>query len=56
MATIADSEIEAMRRAAQLPGISKATLQTICAVNGLPRSGVKADLQKRILSRKCRIA
>lgn len=48
----AKAEVDALNRAAQLPSIPKAALQTICSVNGLSRSGNKADLQRRIIGRK----
>ncbi|KAH8910081.1 MIZ/SP-RING zinc finger protein [Coniochaeta sp. PMI_546] len=42
---------------AQTPGISKAQLQTICVVNGLAKTGNKADLQRRIVNliRECEL-
>ncbi|KAL1872781.1 hypothetical protein VTK73DRAFT_1331 [Phialemonium thermophilum] len=53
--TISRAEIDAMIRAAQVPNTPKVSLQNICSVNGLPRTGVKADLQRRItnLIREC---
>lgn len=46
------AEVAALSRVAQIPGISKAQLQTICVVNGLAKTGNKSDLQRRIVTRK----
>lgn len=44
------AEVAALSRVAQIPGISKAQLQTICVVNGLAKTGNKSDLQRRIVT------
>jgi len=46
------AEVQALVRTIQVPAIPKATLQSICAVNGIPKTGNKSDLQKRIIQRK----
>ncbi|KAL2201566.1 PINIT domain-containing protein [Corynascus similis CBS 632.67] len=43
------AEVQALVRTIQVPAIPKATLQSICAVNGIPKTGNKSDLQKRII-------
>ncbi|KAL2160524.1 hypothetical protein VTH06DRAFT_1212 [Thermothelomyces fergusii] len=43
------AEVQALVRTIQVPAISKATLQAICAVNGIPKTGNKSDLQRRII-------
>jgi E3 SUMO-protein ligase PIAS1 len=45
-------DVAALSRIAQTPGISKAQLVTICVVNGLAKTGNKADLQRRIVNRE----
>lgn len=46
------AEVQSLIRTIQVPAISKAILQSICAVNGIPKTGNKADLQRRIIHRK----
>jgi E3 SUMO-protein ligase PIAS1 len=48
----AKAEVDSLIRIVQIPSVSKAILQSICAVNGLSKYGNKADLQKRIINRK----
>ncbi|KAK3313400.1 PINIT domain-containing protein [Apodospora peruviana] len=43
------SEVQALIRTVQIPAIQKAVLQSICAVNGLTKTGNKSDLQRRIM-------
>ncbi|AEO57449.1 hypothetical protein MYCTH_2138861 [Thermothelomyces thermophilus ATCC 42464] len=43
------AEVQALVRTIQVPAISKATLQSICAVNGIPKTGNKSELQRRII-------
>jgi hypothetical protein len=45
-------EVQSLIRTIQVPAISKAILQSICAVNGIPKTGNKTDLQRRIIQRK----
>ncbi|KAK4153737.1 PINIT domain-containing protein [Chaetomidium leptoderma] len=42
-------EVQSLVRTIQVPAISKAILQSICAVNGIPKTGNKSDLQRRII-------
>ncbi|KAK4115157.1 hypothetical protein N656DRAFT_766425 [Canariomyces notabilis] len=44
------AEAQSLIRTIQIPAISKATLQSICAVNGIPKTGNKSDLQRRIIT------
>lgn len=46
------AEVQSLIRTIQVPAISKAILQAICAVNGIPKTGNKTDLQRRIIQRK----
>jgi hypothetical protein len=46
------AEVQSLVRTIQVPAIPKATLQSICSVNGIPKTGNKSDLQKRIIQRK----
>lgn len=46
------AEAQSLVRTIQVPAISKAVLQSICAVNGIPKTGNKSDLQRRIIQRK----
>jgi hypothetical protein len=46
------AEVQSLVRTIQVPAISKAILQSICAVNGIPKTGNKSDLQRRIIQRK----
>lgn len=46
------SDVAHLCRVAQTPAIPKTNLQTICVVNGLPKTGNKAALQRRIVDRK----
>jgi len=46
------ADYQALKRTVQLQTIQKAILQSICSVNGLPKTGNKNELQKRILNRK----
>lgn len=46
------AEVQSLIRTIQIPAISKAALQSICAVNGIPKTGNKSDLQRRII--KCK--
>jgi hypothetical protein len=50
------AEAQSLIRTIQIPAISKATLQSICAVNGIPKTGNKSDLQRRIITRKATAA
>ncbi|KAK4034084.1 PINIT domain-containing protein [Parachaetomium inaequale] len=43
------AEVQSLVRTIQVPAISKATLQAICTVNGIPKTGNKSDLQRRII-------
>ncbi|KAL2128580.1 hypothetical protein VTI74DRAFT_9005 [Chaetomium olivicolor] len=43
------TEVQSLIRIIQVPAISKPILQAICAVNGLPKTGNKIDLQRRII-------
>ncbi|KAK4123893.1 hypothetical protein N657DRAFT_690543 [Parathielavia appendiculata] len=43
------AEVQSLIRTIQVPAISKAVLQSICAVNGIPKTGNKSDLQRRII-------
>ncbi|KAL2271860.1 hypothetical protein VTJ83DRAFT_1231 [Remersonia thermophila] len=43
------SEVQSLIRTVQVPAISKAILQSICSVNGIPKTGNKSDLQRRII-------
>ncbi|KAG7290296.1 hypothetical protein NEMBOFW57_000295 [Staphylotrichum longicolle] len=43
------AEAQSLVRTIQVPAISKAVLQSICAVNGIPKTGNKSDLQRRII-------
>ncbi|KAB5570329.1 PINIT domain-containing protein [Coniochaeta sp. 2T2.1] len=43
-------DVAGLCRVAQTPGISKPQLQNICVVNGLAKTGNKADLQRRIVN------
>lgn len=45
-------EVQILIRTIQIPSISKASLQSICSVNGISRSGNKSDLQRRIIQRE----
>lgn len=45
-------EVVSLRRLVPLPQISKPMLQNICVINGLLKSGNKADLHKRIIDRE----
>ncbi|KAK3374974.1 PINIT domain-containing protein [Podospora didyma] len=45
-----EDQIQVLIRTVQIPSIQKTALQTICAVNSLPKTGNKADLQKRIIA------
>lgn len=47
-------EVDALLRTVQVPSIQKAILQSLCVVNGLAKTGNKADLQKRLM--KCKFA
>jgi len=47
-----DAEVQSLIRTVAIPSIQKTTLQSICAVQGIPKTGNKADLQKRIVDRK----
>ncbi|GAB1320754.1 E3 SUMO-protein ligase pli1 [Madurella fahalii] len=44
------AEVQSLIRTIQIPAISKAALQSICAVNGIPKTGNKSDLQRRIIN------
>lgn len=46
------AEVQSLIRTIQVPAISKAALQSICAVNGIPKTGNKTDLQRRIIQCK----
>ena len=46
------AEAQSLIRTIQVPAIPKAVLQSICAVNGIPKTGNKSDLQRRIIQRK----
>jgi E3 SUMO-protein ligase PIAS1 len=46
------AEVQSLVRTIQVPAISKAILQSICAVNGIAKTGNKSDLQRRIIQRK----
>ncbi|KAK0703233.1 PINIT domain-containing protein [Lasiosphaeria miniovina] len=50
MAGPSEQEIQRLICAVQIPSIQKATLQSICSVNGLPKTGNKIDLQNRIIN------
>ncbi|KAK3296217.1 PINIT domain-containing protein [Chaetomium fimeti] len=43
------AEVQSLVRTIQVPAISKAILQSICAVNGIPKTGNKSELQRRII-------
>ncbi|KAH6624525.1 PINIT domain-containing protein [Chaetomium sp. MPI-SDFR-AT-0129] len=43
------AEVQILIRTIQIPSISKTSLQAICSVNGISRSGNKSDLQRRII-------
>ncbi|AEO69528.1 fdeb5bbb-d0b0-4499-b5dd-56976a7dcda6 [Thermothielavioides terrestris] len=43
------AEVQSLIRTVQVPAISKPVLQAICAVNGIPKTGNKSDLQRRII-------
>ncbi|KAL2262097.1 hypothetical protein VTK26DRAFT_2499 [Humicola hyalothermophila] len=43
------AEVQSLVRTIQVPAISKAVLQSICAVNGIPKTGNKTELQRRII-------
>ncbi|KAK4242436.1 PINIT domain-containing protein [Achaetomium macrosporum] len=43
------AEVQSLIRTVQVPAISKNVLQSICAVNGIPKTGKKSDLQRRII-------
>lgn len=47
-----EAEVQSLIRTVGIPSIQKTTLQSICAVQGIPKTGNKADLQKRIVDRK----
>lgn len=47
-----DAQVQSLIRTVQVPAISKAVLQAICAVNGIPKTGNKSDLQRRIIQRE----
>jgi len=46
------AEVQSLIRTIQIPAISKTALQAICTMNGLPKTGNKSDLQRRIIARK----
>ncbi|KAK3301557.1 PINIT domain-containing protein [Chaetomium strumarium] len=43
------AEVQSLIRIVQVPAISKTVLQSICAVNGIPKTGKKNELQRRII-------
>jgi E3 SUMO-protein ligase PIAS1 len=46
------AEVQSLVRTIQVPAISKTVLQSICVVNGIPKTGNKSELQRRIIQRK----
>lgn len=42
-------KVEALKAVAKNAGVNKTQLQSLCAVNGLPKTGNKPDLVKRLV-------